>query len=83
MTIPAVALGEKNSDGLYSVKVVDENGEVKTKHIKIGLNNGINVEVKSGLSKNDNVIISEKSSTQISSSANTKVANRKMPPGGM
>lgn len=83
LTIPAVALGEKNSDGLYSVKVLDENNEVKIKYIKIGLNNGINVEVKSGLSKNDNVIISEKSSAQISSSANTKVANRKMPPGGM
>lgn len=83
LTIPAVALGEKNSDGLYSVKVVDENNEVKIKYIKIGLNNGINVEVKSGLSKNDNVIISEKGSTQSSSSANTKVANRKMPPGGM
>jgi membrane fusion protein, macrolide-specific efflux system len=83
LTIPAVALGEKNSNGLYSVKVLDENNKAKTKYIKTGLNNGIDVEVKSGLSKNDNVVISENSSTQSTSTTNSKISARRMPPGGM
>lgn len=83
LTIPAVALGEKNSNGLYSVKVLDENNQAQTKYIKIGLNNGINVEVKSGLSKNDNVIISGKSSTKTPSSTTSSATAKRMPPGGM
>ncbi len=83
LTIPSVALGEKNSKGLYAIRVLNENNEVETKWIKTGLNNGIDVEVLSGLSKNDNVIISEKSSTQSSSSATNKMSARKIPHGGM
>ncbi|MDD5548992.1 MAG: efflux RND transporter periplasmic adaptor subunit [Sulfurovaceae bacterium] len=83
LTIPAVALGEKNSNGLYGVKVLNKNNEVETKYIKTGLNNGIDVEVKSGLSKNDDVIISEKSSSNTSSTTNSKISARRMPPGGM
>ncbi len=83
LTLPAVALGEKNSNGLYAIRVLDKNNEVKTKWIKTGLNNGIDVEIRSGASKNDNVIISEKSSTQSSSSVTNKMSARKIPPGGM
>ncbi|MDD5360475.1 MAG: efflux RND transporter periplasmic adaptor subunit [Sulfurovaceae bacterium] len=83
LTIPAIALGEKNSNGLYGVKVLNKNNEVETKYIKTGLNNGIDVEVKSGLSKNDDVIISEKSSSNTSSTTNSKISARRMPPGGM
>jgi macrolide-specific efflux system membrane fusion protein len=83
LTIPSVALGERNSAGLYSVRTLDENNEVKIKRIKTGLNNGIDVEVISGLSKNENIVVSEKSTTQSSSSTNKRMAARRMPAGGI
>lgn len=83
LTIPSVALGERNSAGLYNIRTLDENNEVKIKWIKTGLNNGIDVEVISGLSKNENVVVSEKSATQSSSSANNKMSARRIPAGGI
>lgn len=68
LTLPASALRgaikneeekaqEKGSPN--SVKVLHENGEVGVRHVQVGLNNGITVEIISGLNKGDRVIISE------------------------
>lgn len=59
LTIPASAL--KNNNGKYSVNVIGSDGFAKPVDVQIGLNNRVNVEIKSGLSAGDKVIISESS----------------------
>lgn len=57
LTIPSSAL--KNDKGKYSVRVVGADGIAKPVEVQIGLNNRVNVEIKSGLNAGDKVVISE------------------------
>ena len=75
LTIPSSALGRANGDNRYSVRVVEPGGAIKTKEIEIGLNNKVNVEVRSGLEEGDRVITGE-----LSVSANSVSNNRGGPP---
>lgn len=55
LTIPSSALGAKNPDGTYAVKVL-VNNQVETRSVTIGLNDGNHAEVKDGLSEGLNVV---------------------------
>lgn len=55
LTIPSAALGPVNADGTYPVKVLNGN-VVDTHTVAIGLNDGTNAEVKSGLSEGQMVV---------------------------
>jgi len=59
LTIPSSALGAPDADGRYTVRVVDDKGEITRKKIEIGLNNKVMVQVKSGLDEGDRVISGE------------------------
>jgi macrolide-specific efflux system membrane fusion protein len=60
LTIPAVALGTKLSEGHYEVRVAPASGKAaETRTITTGLNNRFLVEVKSGLKVGDKVVIGE------------------------
>jgi macrolide-specific efflux system membrane fusion protein len=59
LIIPATALGEKDKDGDYSVRVEDEQGRVSQRKIKTGISNNINIEVLDGLSLGEKVVIGE------------------------
>ncbi|CUA93077.1 efflux RND transporter periplasmic adaptor subunit [Pannonibacter indicus] len=54
--IPATALGARNADGSYNVQVMGGTGTIETRRVKTGLNDKINVEIKSGLSEGDRVV---------------------------
>lgn len=69
LTIPSAALNTDN--GKHTVKVVGEDGFAKPVPVTIGLNNRVNVEIKSGLSEGDTVVIGE---------AGDKTNNRNRPP---
>ncbi len=56
MTIPAKALIRQDGKGSGSVYVV-ENGKVHLKNVQIGSDNGVNVEVISGLNPTDEVVV--------------------------
>lgn len=55
LTIPSSALGTKNPDGTYAVKIL-ANNQVETRAVTIGLNDGNHAEVKDGLSEGMNVV---------------------------
>ena len=71
LTIPSAALGRKGKDGSYTVRVV---GKDKTKpepvKVKIGINDGTNVQILSGLKAGQQVVIASASGSSASSGGN-------------
>lgn len=61
LTVPASALGAADSDGSYTVRVVDADGRVSDRKAKIGLNDKVTAEVRSGLAENERVVTGEAS----------------------
>lgn len=59
LMVPAVALGPKSRDGERIVRVVDDKGQPQPRKIKVGINNGANVEVLSGLKEGERVVVGE------------------------
>lgn len=58
LTVPAAALGESGTDEPCKVKVVETSGAVTTRPVKVGLNNEIVAEIRSGLTAGERVVIS-------------------------
>lgn len=86
LTLPVTALGPKGPDGGYMVRVLGADGKVEPKRIEVGLNNKVNVEIKSGLSEGDKVVTTAKSasstSTAMSSTSGTGTQSRNLLSGG-
>lgn len=57
LTIPSSAINKQ--DGKDMVKLLDNNGNTVSKEVTVGLNNRVTAEIKSGLSTEDKVIISD------------------------
>lgn len=60
LCIPSSALGEKQADGTYSVRILT-NGKPERRKIKIGISNKIQVQVLEGLREGETVIIGDSS----------------------
>ncbi len=63
LTVPVAALGEKNKDGTFPVRVLDEQGQPQVRNVQAGINNNVRVEIKTGLAEGDKVVIGEPSET--------------------
>lgn len=74
LTVASAALGRKDKDGRYAVRVVDRFGEISERFVEVGLNNKVTAEVMSGLEQGERVVIAE-ASAQTSSSTSSR------PPG--
>ncbi|AHI67442.1 efflux RND transporter periplasmic adaptor subunit [Burkholderia thailandensis] len=59
LNIPVAALGAKDKDGAYAVRVVGADGKVSTRKVRTGINNNVKVEVRSGLADGERVIIGD------------------------
>ncbi|MGP9811318.1 efflux RND transporter periplasmic adaptor subunit [Rhodopseudomonas sp. NSM] len=57
MTIPSAALTRRNPDGSYQVEVKDAGGAAAARPIRIGINNKLTAEVRSGLSVGEEVVV--------------------------
>lgn len=62
LTVPAVALGPRNADGSYTVRVV-EGDKIESRKVEIGLNDKVIAEVRSGLKEGDKVVTGQGSDT--------------------
>ncbi|NWB85751.1 macrolide transporter subunit MacA [Pseudomonas gingeri] len=65
LTVPVAALGDKNQDGTFPVRVVDDQGQAQIRNVQTGINNNVRVEIKSGLAEGDKVVIGEPSATPV------------------
>ena len=59
LTIPSTALGERQPSGDYTVRVLNADGQAETRTVRVGLNNNVRAEVKSGLKEGERVIVGE------------------------
>lgn len=75
LTIPASALGDKQKDGSYTVKVLN-NDAITQKIVRTGLNDGTKVQILSGLQQGDKVVVAQESSD---SSKKNDTSKMKMP----
>ena len=62
LTIPAAALGGRQADGSYTVRVVEGNGAVAVRAVEVGLNDKVTAEIRSGLSEGERVVTGQLSS---------------------
>lgn len=56
LVVPAAALGEKDADGRYAVRVVGADGQVQERRVGIGLNDKVTAEVRDGLAEGEVVV---------------------------
>ena len=61
LLLPARALGAPDADGLYSVNVLDASRKTVARRVKTGMRNGQQVQVLSGLSAGEQVIVGKAS----------------------
>ena len=79
--VPSVALGTKTRDGQQMVRVVGEDGQPQPRRVKVGINNGANAEILSGLVEGDRVVVGEGGTAAASSGGARGGASIRMGPG--
>ncbi|RQY65361.1 macrolide transporter subunit MacA [Burkholderia stagnalis] len=59
LSIPAAALGAKDKDGRYAVRVLRADGTLDTRAVRTGINTNVKVEVLAGLKEGERVVIGD------------------------
>jgi macrolide-specific efflux system membrane fusion protein len=57
--IPATALGKRDKEGRYAVRVLDRDGKAEARKVKVGLNTTAGVQVLEGLAAGEKVVTGE------------------------
>jgi macrolide-specific efflux system membrane fusion protein len=57
LLLPANGLGTPDVDGLYTVNVLDAGQQFSARKVKIGLNNGRQAQIVSGLAEGDKILV--------------------------
>lgn len=61
LMVPVAALGPRNNDGGYSLRVLDAKGRAVSRKVKTGINNNVKVQILEGLAEGDKVVIGDAS----------------------
>ncbi|MGY2288770.1 macrolide transporter subunit MacA [Pseudomonas sp. SDO528_S397] len=59
LMVPVAALGPRNDNGSYAVRVLDAKGHAVMREVQTGINNNVKVQVLGGLSEGDKVVIGD------------------------
>ncbi|MCJ7959943.1 macrolide transporter subunit MacA [Pseudomonas sp. HT11] len=59
LMVPVAALGSRNADGSYSLRVLDAKGKAVSRDVKTGINNNVKVQILDGLVEGDKVVIGD------------------------
>jgi membrane fusion protein, macrolide-specific efflux system len=59
LMVPVAALGPRNADGSFPVRVLDAKGHAQQRSVQVGINNNVKVEIKDGLVEGDTVVIGD------------------------
>lgn len=57
--VPIAALGRKEADGRYAVRVRGADGTIETRMVTVGISNNVNMQVLDGLTEGDEVVTAE------------------------
>lgn len=76
LVIPSAALGDRDKDGCYAVRVLKPEDRIETKWLRIGLNDNVQAEILEGLDAGEMVVIGEQTTAQ----AATATRQRHGPP---
>jgi membrane fusion protein, macrolide-specific efflux system len=68
LVVPFAALGARADDGSYTVRVLDGEGRVVERKVRIGMNNRVDAQVLSGLRGGERVVVGEASPEAASAS---------------
>jgi membrane fusion protein, macrolide-specific efflux system len=58
LTIPIVALGQRDSSGLFTIQVIDQAGNIVSRQVRIGVRNDSRVQILEGLAPGERVLLS-------------------------
>ncbi|MGU9816354.1 macrolide transporter subunit MacA [Pseudomonas sp. LF135] len=61
LMVPVAALGSRNADGSYPLRVLDAKGKAVSRDVKTGINNNVKVQILDGLVEGDKVVIGDAS----------------------
>jgi len=61
LTVPVAALGPRNADGSFPVRVLDAKGKAVSRNVQTGINNNVKVQILDGLAEGDKVVIGDPS----------------------
>ena len=61
LMVPVAALGSRNADGSYPLRVLDAKGKAVSRDVKTGINNNVKVQILEGLVEGDKVVIGDAS----------------------
>jgi len=59
LTVPVAALGGREADGRFAVRVLDDKGFAEQRKVVVGINNNVRVQIEQGLDEGDRVVIGE------------------------
>ncbi|SDT21879.1 macrolide transporter subunit MacA [Pseudomonas granadensis] len=59
LMVPVAALGARNGDGSYPVRVLDAKGQAQPRTVQVGINNNVKVQINEGLVEGDRVVIGD------------------------
>lgn len=83
LAIPAAALGDKDREGRYPVRVETAPGVIETHWVRIGLNNNVQAEVLEGLAEGQLVVIGEQTAGSAHAETSATAQQRRGPPPGV
>ncbi|MFN3524295.1 MAG: efflux RND transporter periplasmic adaptor subunit [Phenylobacterium sp.] len=81
LTVPSAALGDKTRDGGYRVMVVGEDGKPEPRRVEVGVDDGTNAQVLSGLKAGDKVVLAQAPAGGEAAAAGNGGGSRRGPPG--
>ena len=59
LMVPVAALGPRNADESFPVRVLDAQGHAKVRDVQAGINNNVKVQITKGLEEGDKVVIGD------------------------
>ena len=81
LTIPSSALGDKDRQGRYQVRVLGKDQQPVVRWVRIGLNNNVSAQVLEGLREGEAVVVGEQSTG--GTAQDSSKSRRGPPPMGM
>ncbi len=83
LIVPAAALGHKNRDGRYKVRVKKDADTPEDRWVQVGLNNNVQAQILEGLSEGERVVIGEQTDAAAAPSSAGSMRRRGIRPGMM